>query len=175
MLPNETPFGKMFHFDIEKSVLGVGERIPFTITFCSTILGEFSETFRWKLEGSTELLSILFTGHVIAPTFQFDTELIDFGKVSYSFPNNQKVRLTNTSTVPFKFQLRIPGDGKLNQKEFEIKPSRDLLPPKQSIDINVTFVSLMPRKYDMVKNGIEYFKIVLFIIDVFYSLSFITQ
>ena len=30
-------------------------------------------------------------------------------------------------------------------------------------------------KYDMVKNGIEHFKIVLFIINVFYSLSFITQ
>jgi len=32
-MPNERAFGKMFKFDIERGMLGVGERIPFNITF----------------------------------------------------------------------------------------------------------------------------------------------
>lgn len=39
LVPNKTPFGKMFKFNIEEGVLGVGERIPFSINFNSTILG----------------------------------------------------------------------------------------------------------------------------------------
>ena len=69
MIPNNTPFGKMFSFQIEEGVLAVGEKIAFSVFFNSKILGEFSETFRWKLEGSSEMLSILFTGHVMAPSF----------------------------------------------------------------------------------------------------------
>ena len=56
------------------------------IIFCSSIPGEFKETFRFRLEGSTELLSLLCFGHVIAPKFRFDKELLDFKRVSYSFP-----------------------------------------------------------------------------------------
>lgn len=122
MLPNERNFAKMFDFKVRKGTLGVGKRMAIPIEFCSTIPGEFKETFRWRLEGSTELLSLLCFGHVIAPTFKFDSDVIDFGKVSYSFPTEQKIKLTNESDVPFTFSLRIPGDGKLNMKEFEIEP-----------------------------------------------------
>jgi len=48
-------------------------------------LGEFSETFRFALEGSSEMLTLTFKGHVVAPTFRFSDEIIDFGKVSYKF------------------------------------------------------------------------------------------
>ncbi len=91
LTPNNSPFGQMFKFNVEQGVLGVSEKIPFKITFCSTILGEFSENFRWKLKGSQEVLQILFTGHVMAPSFQFSSESIDYGKVSYSFPNRKLV------------------------------------------------------------------------------------
>lgn len=85
LMPNERAFGKMFKFDVERGILSVGSRMPFTITFKSSIPGEFKETFRWKLEGSTDQLTILFIGHVIAPTFNFDVEKINFQTVSYSF------------------------------------------------------------------------------------------
>lgn len=87
LISNNSPFGKMFKFNIDEGVLGVGEKIPLNITFCSTILGEFSENFRWRLGGSSEVLQILFTGHVMAPSFSFNVDCIDYGKVSYSFPN----------------------------------------------------------------------------------------
>lgn len=77
----------MFSFDKKKGTLGVGERVPISIKFSSSIPGEFKETFRWKLEGSSDMLSILFIGHVVAPTFSFSEEAINFGKVSYAFPD----------------------------------------------------------------------------------------
>lgn len=93
----------MFHFSKEKDILRVGERIPFQLKFCSKILGEFQETFRWKLQGSTELMSLDFSGHVMPPSYRFDREEVNFGKVSFSFPKTERVRFTNTSKVPFRF------------------------------------------------------------------------
>ncbi len=46
--------------------------------------------------------------------------------------------------------MRIPGDGKLSEKEFDIKPSRDLIQPRSTLEIEIIFISLMPRIYDMV-------------------------
>ena len=125
-------------------------RLPFEWRFASSILGEFSETFKWKLDGSSDMLNIIFTGHVMAPKFQFTPNYIDFGRVSYSFPSPKTIRLENKSSVPFKFNLRIPGDGKLAYKEFEIKPSRDTLPAKSTTQIEVVFIPLLPKTYDMV-------------------------
>ena len=91
MLP-DTPAAKMFKFDVDKGVLGVGERLNFTVTFQSEMLGEFSETFRFRLEGSTELIPLRFRGHVIGPSFIFKRTEIDFGDVSYSFPKGGGIR-----------------------------------------------------------------------------------
>lgn len=77
------------------------------------MLGPFKETFRWRLEGSTELLSLLAYGKVDAPTFTFTPDKIDFKLVSYNFSKVETITITNTSDVSFTYSLRIPGDGKL--------------------------------------------------------------
>jgi hydrocephalus-inducing protein len=35
--------------------------------------------------------------------------------------------MTNTSTVAFTYELKIPGDGKLAEREFEIEPKRNTI------------------------------------------------
>jgi len=37
----------MFDFKVQDRILKVDEKLAFKILFKSTILGEFSETFRW--------------------------------------------------------------------------------------------------------------------------------
>jgi len=64
----------MFKFEDTKGTLGVGTRKTIGIEFCSTIPGEFKETFRFRLEGSTDLLALTCFGHVTAPKFSFDTD-----------------------------------------------------------------------------------------------------
>jgi hydrocephalus-inducing protein len=114
LIPYETPFGSKFKFAKTEGVLGVKEksRDLIQVDFKSDILGEFSETFRFALEGSSEMLTLTFKGHVVAPTFKFSEEIIDFGKVSYKFPVYKTVHLTNTSDVDISYVVRVPGDGR---------------------------------------------------------------
>lgn len=88
------------------------------VTFKSDILGEFSETFRFALEGSSEMLTLTFKGHVVAPTFKFSEEIIEFGRVSYKFPNHKTVFLKNTSEVDINYVIRVPSDGPNPTPEF---------------------------------------------------------
>jgi len=57
----------MFKFFPEHGLLKIGERREIKVEFCSSKPGEFKETFRWALEGSTDYLSVLFIGHIRAP------------------------------------------------------------------------------------------------------------
>lgn len=58
------------------------------------------------------MLTLTFKGHVVAPTFRFSEDVIDFGKVSYKFSEKKTVYLTNTSEVDINYVIRVPGDGK---------------------------------------------------------------
>jgi hydrocephalus-inducing protein len=113
-------------------------------------LGEFSETFRFALEGSSEMLTLTFKGHVVAPTFKFSDEIIDFGRVSYKFPIKKTVYLTNTSEVEIKYAIRVPGDGRSLQNEFNITNDRGKLDKSEEQQIDIEFVPGMPQLYDMV-------------------------
>jgi len=153
ILPYDTPFGSKFQFANREGVLGTTEenkRKVIAVTFQSDILGEFSETFRIELEGSSEVLVLTFKGHVMAPSFEFNTDVINFGEVSYDFQNTQVALMRNTSEVPMTFNIRVPGDGKESNKEFNIIPSKGTLQPKESINIQIDFMSKTVKKYDMV-------------------------
>src|SRR3569833_3304439 len=108
LIPYETPFGSKFKFSKTEGILGVKEksRELIHVTFKSDILGEFSEIFRFALEGSSEMLTLTFKEHVVAPTFKFSEEIIDFGKVSYKFPVYKTVHLTNTTEVVITYVVR---------------------------------------------------------------------
>lgn len=142
LIPYETPFGSKFSFSKTEGKLGVKEnpRDIIYITFQSDILGEFSETFRWALEGSVEMLSLTFKGHVVAPTFKFSDEIIDFGAVSYKFPETKEVFLTNTSEVEINYVIRVPGDERTLQNEFNIENDRGKLLPGQKQKIKIEFI-----------------------------------
>jgi len=150
LVPYETPFGSKFHFENASGVLGFKEKEEIKVTFKSDILGEFSETFRFALDGSSEMLTITFKGHVVAPTFKFSEEIIDFGKVSYKFPVQRTVFLTNTSDVPINYLVRVPGDGKSLQTEFNITNERGTLEKGKEAAITIEFIPCLEQVYDMV-------------------------
>ena len=85
------------------------------------------------------------------------------------FVNNQFCNLVNTALVPMSFHLRVPGDGvgdsitslsdfdsttseagsTLPLKEFEIIPSKGVIPPQSEQHIQVNFCSNSLKKYDL--------------------------
>jgi len=142
LIPYETPFGSKFTFSKTEGILGVKENLRdlLQVRFLSDILGEFSETFRFALEGSSEMLTLTFRGHVVAPTFKFSDEIIDFGRVSYKFPVSKTVRLTNTSEVDINYAIRVPGDGRSLQQEFIIEGEKGRLQKGCHSDIKIVFV-----------------------------------
>ena len=152
LIPYETPFGSKFNFSKTEGKLGVkdNQREVIDVTFQSDILGEFSETFRWALEGSVEMLSLTFKGHVVAPTFKFSEEIIDFGQVSYKFPATKTAHLTNTSDVEINYVIRVPGDERSLQNEFNITNDRGKLASGQRQKIVIEFIPWFPQQYDMV-------------------------
>ena len=93
------------------------------------------------------------------------------------FLNTQSCTLMNTSLVPMKFTLRVPGDGITDSicgtsdldsnrsqmgspppplaprvahpKEFEILPESGILQPQSEVRVTVNFISNTIKKYEM--------------------------
>ena len=150
LIKNNTSFSKMIQFDIEEAKLAVGQRMNIIMTFQSSKVGEFQELFKWKLEGSSEVLTLLVRGHVQAPKFEFSKKIIDFKKLSFQFEKIEHLELLNTSTVPFVFGLRIPQDGKGVQREFEIVPNNGTINPNETKKIEIKFVPHFRKIYKSV-------------------------
>ena len=126
--------GPSFLFSPQAGTLAVGDTHVIDIDFTSEVLGEFSEQFTFNLRGSSETLSVHFKGHVVGPTFHFDAEELDFGRVSFEFLHSKNLCLYNTSEIPMEYKLRVPQDGKVTDKEFDIIPASGAVLPggKQS-------------------------------------------
>uniref|UniRef100_A0A671PFL8 HYDIN/VesB/CFA65-like Ig-like domain-containing protein n=1 Tax=Sinocyclocheilus anshuiensis TaxID=1608454 RepID=A0A671PFL8_9TELE len=77
------------------------------VHFSSDKLGVFSEELHFSVVGNPEPV----IGCLIGPTFHFSVPELNFGEVSFGFPQMLTCRLSNTSVVPMSFGLWIPGDG----------------------------------------------------------------
>ncbi|CAE8612898.1 unnamed protein product [Polarella glacialis] len=153
LAPNLSPFGSKFTFTPSSGLLEVGGQCTIQVELCPDLLGEFQETFYWELVGrippSTSSIPLNFKGHSVSPTFHFDLDRISFGVISYGFLNSKTLTLTNTSEVPMRFALRIPGDGRFAQREFDVIPPRGMLLPNCSQKVQVDFISVNVKSYDL--------------------------
>jgi hypothetical protein len=143
-----TKFGNKFQFSPTEGYLLPNQSQKIQIRFESDILGEFSEHFRFALQGNEDMLVCQIKGHVIGPTFHFDCTSIDFGTVSYDYLHSTKVRLVNTSKVPMVYTLHIPQDGAYLKKEFNIEPNRGTLAAKESVEVLIEFIPTTVKVYD---------------------------
>eukprot|EP00501_MAST-03F_sp_TOSAG23-6_P000263 GSMAST32.ASY1.ANO1.269.1 assembled CDS len=144
----DSPFDQNFSFEPKRGELATGETAEINVTFSSNILGEFSEHYIFALQGSQQTLSVHFKGHVVGPTFHFDTDSIKFGRISYEFLNSKVLSLFNTSEIPMTFNLRVPQDGKNLDKEFDILPSSGTIQPGDRKKIQIDFISNTVKVYN---------------------------
>lgn len=146
-LSSLTKFGNKFSFYPREGYLKTGESTNVQIRFESDILGEFSEHFRFALQGNEDLLVCQIKGHVIGPTFHFDYKSLEFGIVSFDCLNSRTIRLVNTSKISMVYHLHVPQDGTLMKKEFDISPCDGTLGPGDSQDIAVEFIPNTAKVY----------------------------
>ena len=159
-------FGSCFQFDPPFGTITVENYQAVQITFHSEQLGEFDEIFNVEIEGNPKALPIAISGKVIGPTFYFDQAQLKFGLASYGFQTTLPCHLYNTSLVPMPYKLHIDQDkNKKNNpisfdddedeedeiiasNEFQIRPSRGIIPPQSETKICVDFTPKMIQKYD---------------------------
>ncbi|XP_059684686.1 hydrocephalus-inducing protein homolog [Gavia stellata] len=175
LVPPATALGSCFTFlPWEGTILPDGLQV-IRISFSSTILGQFTEEFKFSVNGSPEPVTLTIRGCVIGPTFHFNVPSLRFGDVSFGFPRTLSCRLTNTSLVPMTFNLRIPGDGSgepsvasfvpvsdnthsywrrgaqglVKPTEFTITPCRGTIRSQGVVDIQVTLCSNTVKRYEL--------------------------
>ncbi|KAM6300471.1 hydrocephalus-inducing protein homolog [Aegotheles albertisi] len=175
LVPPATALGCCFTFLPKDGIILPDELQVIQISFTSTILGQFTEEFRFSVSGSPEPVTLTIRGCVIGPTFHFNVPSLRFGDVSFGFPCTLSCRLTNTSLVPMTFSLRIPGDGSgqpsvtsfvqvsdnthrswrkraqghLKPTEFTITPCRGTIRSLGHQDIQVTLCSNTVKEYEL--------------------------
>ena len=147
-IPCASRLSNKFKFSPREGELEIGMSQKIRIDFCSDILGEFSETFSFALQGCEEPLQCVIKGQVIGPTFHFDTSRIDFGIVSYDLLHVMSTELVNTSDVDMHFKLYVPQDGTYVKREFEVIPSEGILPSGQSVEVTIRFTPNTVKVYD---------------------------
>uniref|UniRef100_A0A8C2T888 HYDIN axonemal central pair apparatus protein n=1 Tax=Coturnix japonica TaxID=93934 RepID=A0A8C2T888_COTJA len=175
MVPSSTALGSCFAFVPREGLVPPGGLQHIRISFCSTILGQFTEQLGVNVHGCPQPVTLTVRGCVIGPTFHFDVPSLHFGDVSFGFPHTLSCRLSNTSLVPMTFSLRIPGDGSgppsvssstqvldntlLSWKmglpahpkptEFTVMPSRGTIRAQGTQDVQVTLCSNTVKQYEM--------------------------
>jgi hydrocephalus-inducing protein len=164
-------FGSCFHFDPSSGIIPIENYQAIQITFHSEQLGQFNEVFDVEVEGNPNVLPITISGQVIGPTFYFDQAQLKFGLVSYGFQTTLTCHLYNTSLVPMPFKFHIDqdkqkktnfiafdegeededddeDDDSSNNNEFQIRPSRGVIPPQSDTKVYVDFIPKSIQKYD---------------------------
>ncbi|XP_067276661.1 hydrocephalus-inducing protein homolog isoform X2 [Pseudorasbora parva] len=170
-----TMLGLCFSFNPSEGMIPPGASQRLEVHFSSDKLGVFSEELHFSVVGNPEPVIVTFRGCLIGPTFHFSVPELNFGEVSFGFPQTLICRLSNTSVVPMSFGLRIPGDGtgqasstntdqvaQLNRsewglgdkterrpREFILSPSTGTVRAMAEIDIQLTFCSNTVQDYNL--------------------------
>ncbi|XP_065519844.1 hydrocephalus-inducing protein homolog, partial [Lathamus discolor] len=171
VVPPERVLGSCFTFGPREGMLLPFDHQAIWISFNASVVGQFTEEFQFNVKGSPEPLTLTVTG----PAFHFNVSSLRFGEVSFGFPRTLCCRLTNTSSVPFNFNLRIPGDGSgapsvtsfaqvsdstgpswrkrapgaKKPAEFTIRPCTGTICAKGHLDIQVTLCSNTVKRYKL--------------------------
>ncbi|ETO64005.1 hypothetical protein F444_18403 [Phytophthora nicotianae P1976] len=147
LIPLTLPPGTSLTVHPSHGTLAVNEMLKVEVTFCSQELGEAFHHIRFGMQGSDEQLTARFKANVIPPVFHFDVDQVDFGAVSYSFPQSRTVKLINASKIAMKYSLRVPEEANYKQKELELLPSEGKLDAYGEQQITIRFTSHNVKVY----------------------------
>lgn len=147
LIPLTMPPGTTLLVHPSSGTLEVNAMLKVEVTFCSQDLGEAFHHIRFTMQGSDEQLVVRFKANVIPPVFHFDVEQVDFGAVSYSFPQTRTVKLINASKIAMKYSLRVPEEASYKQKEMELVPSDGKLDAYGEQQITIRFTSHNVKVY----------------------------
>ncbi|KAJ0401033.1 hypothetical protein P43SY_009913 [Pythium insidiosum] len=140
--------GLTLRVEPSRGTLSVNEMSKVEVSFGSHQLGDVFHALRFRLQGSEEQVVVRVKATVVPPVFRFDSDQLDFGAVSYSFPQVKTVKLVNASKINMRYTLRIPEETACKKKEFEIQPSSGCLDAYGEQELRILFTSMCVKLYD---------------------------
>eukprot|EP00644_Phytophthora_capsici_P002092 jgi/Phyca11/21187/fgenesh1_pg.PHYCAscaffold_84_\ len=147
LIPLAMPPGTSLTVQPSQGTLAVNAMLKVEVTFCSQELGEAFHHIRFSMQGSDEQLTVRFKARVIPPVFHFDVDQVDFGAVSYSFPQTRTIKLINSSKIAMNYSLRVPEEASYKQKEMELDPSDGKLDAYGEQQVSIRFTSYNVKVY----------------------------
>lgn len=140
----------MFRFIPDCGVVAGGDQQVIKLEFCSDRLGPIDEEFEWGIQGRPDSLFLRLKGTIIGPRISVSRKDINFGEVANGFLTTQSLVLSNESDIGIHFRLRIPQDGRMLKREFDVIPASGYIPAGGDQRVQVDFIPLTGRYYDMV-------------------------
>ncbi|KAJ7409178.1 hypothetical protein BTVI_57561 [Pitangus sulphuratus] len=83
LIPPTTAVGSCFTFLPQQGILAPDGLQAISISFRTTIPGEFKEEFQFRVNESPKPVTLTIRGYVIGPTFHFDVRALHFGDVAF--------------------------------------------------------------------------------------------
>ena len=162
--PTLTAISRSFRFTPSEGLLqpGAVQAVEISFSYPQEHPNKFSEEFEWEVSGAKEHLKLTIIGSVTKPTFTLSLDELNFGMISYGFPVQRELTITNTSSVQIKCRLRVPQDGEVTQasvlgrgtcpsvvKEFSITPETCSILSGHSHLIQVEFSPRTVKSYNV--------------------------
>ncbi|XP_069696766.1 hydrocephalus-inducing protein-like [Periplaneta americana] len=129
---------------------------PIVIKFSSSVPGEFVEDVEFVILESSQMIKLTFKGNVMCPTLHFNKKSLQWGTVAIGVSYSHHLILSNDSTVPVAFSIRVLHDGHEDgftyrnfatykikpalpnhPKEFRIHPDKGTVPAFSEINLTV--------------------------------------
>ncbi|TMW60398.1 hypothetical protein Poli38472_000440 [Pythium oligandrum] len=155
LIPVHPPEGMTLRVEPNQGTLAVNEMCKIEVSFSSQRLGDVFQPIQFALQGSEEKLSVRFKAVVVPPVFRFDVDQVDFGAISYSFPQTKSVKLINASKIAMNYTLCIRDEAHPSKrKEMGLDPSEGRLASygEQEIEIHFTPMQIKSYEYSLVVN-----------------------
>ncbi|GIQ90249.1 hypothetical protein KIPB_012974, partial [Kipferlia bialata] len=133
--------------------------VDLQVTVVATQVGPFRQIARWRVDGSSEPLTLEIRGKVLPPSIRMSQDYLSFGDCPFGFATTREVTVTNDSPVQVSLSLGIgqappdeerdrdrarrgivKGSGGGGGADFQIRPDTCTLEPGQSQSLSVTLV-----------------------------------
>ena len=137
-----------FEFLPSKGSIDVGCRQEIIIKLYAVKVGQFNEMFLFKINGTEENFPrISICGRVIGPTFKTDAKELQYGNVSLGFLYKKTFNITNTSDIPFDFEININKGENIQDREMTFYPNIGVIEPRKTTTITVELIPVTVQHY----------------------------
>lgn len=139
-----------FNFSPSKGKIPVGERMPIVLTMAACQVGNFNETFTFKIRGAVKTHpTLLVYGRVDGPVYTLSSKQINFGDVSYGFLYSKTFTIENKTNIPFDYKLHFEQNTTFAPREFSVKPSSGTVDKFSTKTITIELIPNTIQHYEV--------------------------